>query len=173
MLTNWLEWVVSVIFFANKAFVLVGIKTGWLLGVVAAILAVFYFYLIDLYVYTILEIGLVVLMGYGFLKGEKRNNNVENWIRGTMILVMAILAVLAFHGFITIIELAGSLLMLFGTFLLTHRSEKAGWFIYTLAHFCSIYIGYEKSQAVFLDFQIASAIVTAAGFITKSNNHRR
>ncbi|MDP1760260.1 MAG: hypothetical protein Q8L01_02305 [Candidatus Woesebacteria bacterium] len=165
-----LELAVSLVFFANKALVLVGRKTGWLLGAIGAILAVFYFYLIDLYVYTILEAGLIVLMGYGFLKTEKENRSVENLIRVALALLMLTLAFQTFKGFLTIVELAGALLMLWGTFLLTHKSETLGWFIYGLAHLCSTYIGYEKGQQTFLDFQIASAIVCFAGSMRKRRN---
>lgn len=160
-----LEIAVSLIFFANKVFVLIGKKTGWLFGTIAAFLCIFYFYLIDLPIFTVFEIGLVVLMAYGFLKGKKKNEWVENGIRIFLALVMIALAIFAFRGLITAAELIASLLMLIATFFLAYNRLRLGWIIQFLAHIPSIYIGYEKNQLFFAHFQIASIIVALAGIV--------
>ena len=158
-----LQILVSVIFFANKVFVLAEKKVGWLLGAVAATLGVFYFYLIGFYVYTALEIGLVVLMGYGFIKKKRVNPAVETWIRLVTIVVMLTLAFFAFSGLITIVEFGSSLLLILGTFFLTHQNPRTGWILYSLAHLLAAYLGYCKKQLFFADFQVASAIVSLVG----------
>lgn len=167
-----LQVLVSLLFFGNKVLVLVGKKlekTGWLLGVIAASLGVAYFYLLDMYVYTVLEIGLIVLMSYGFLhKDTGKNENVETAIRVVTGAVMLILACVVFTGTITIIEFVSSILMLAGTYLLTHNRKQLGWILYGIAHLAAVYLGYVKGQQFFADFQLASAIVSAAGaFLTK------
>ena len=158
-----LQILVSVIFFANKVLVLAEKKVGWLLGAVAATFGVFYFYLIGLYVYTALEVGLIILMGYGFLKKDHKNPAMETVIRLVTIAVMLALAYFAFSGMITIVELGSSLGLLLGTFFLTHRQQKTGWILYVLAHVLAAYLGYNKGQQFFADFQIASAIVCIVG----------
>lgn len=165
-----LQVAVSVIFFANKAFVLIDKKFGWLLGTIAAGLACWYFFLLNLYVYTALEIGLVILMGYGFLKKDQPNSKVEWLIRLSLLASMITIAVFAFQGRLTLIEFTSSVFMLFGTYLLTHAKEKWGWVLYSLAHLGAAYIGYAKIQNMFGDFQIASSIVCFAGVINSKKS---
>lgn len=158
-----LEVAVALIFFANKVFVLIGKKSGWLLGSIAAFLAVIYFYLIGLYIFTVLEIGIMILMGYGFWKKDEKNPKVEFLIRLVILVVMVTLTFFVFSGLISIAELTSSLFFLFGTFFLTHRKERLGWVLYCVAHIFSSYVGYKKDQDFFADFQVASAIVCFAG----------
>jgi hypothetical protein len=160
---------VALIFFANKSFVLVGKRFGWFLGALAAFIAVFYFYLIQLYIYTVLEVGLIILMGYGFIK-PKENNGLELAIRLTIAGIMLILSMFAFNGLLTIYELLSSAGLLFGTYFLTHSKVKLGWFISGLAHLLAMQLGYEKNQNFFADFQLASAIISFIGITIKSKN---
>ena len=162
-MTIWiLQVLVSLIFFAQKAFILAGKKAGWLVGVVAAVLAIFYFYLLGLYVYTVLELGLVVLMGWGFFKTSE-NPRVETLIRLTTAVVMIFLAALAFGGLLTIVELMSSIGMLSGTYYLTHKRVRLGWGISVGAHLLAWWVGISKEQQIFADFQLASAIVCLVG----------
>lgn len=156
---------VSLIFFLNKVLVLVGKKSGWLVGSVAATLAVIYFLFLDLYIFTILEVGLAVLMGYGFLMKEKKNPNTEKLIQFFIIVVMSLLAYLAFSGIMTIIEFSGAILMLLGTYYLTHNRLALGWFLYGVSHLFAAYVTILKNQQFFADFQIASAIISAVAFV--------
>jgi len=163
-MVSFLQIAVSLIFFANKVVVLAGKKVGWLLGAIAAFLAFFYFYLLGLYVYTALEFGLIVLMGYGFFKKEKKNPQVEMAIRGVSLIVMLTLTIFAFRGFITIVELASSLGFLWGTYFLIHGKKiRAGWLLYVVGHVTAAYLGVSKHQSFFADFQIASAIASIVG----------
>ncbi|MEW6617605.1 MAG: hypothetical protein AB1333_04295 [Patescibacteria group bacterium] len=67
-----LQILVSVIFFTNKVLLVIGKRSGWLAGAIAATLACAYFFLIELYIYTVLEIGLLMLMGYGYLSHDTK-----------------------------------------------------------------------------------------------------
>jgi hypothetical protein len=160
-----LQILVSLIFFANKVFVLAGKKTGWLLGAVAATIAVFYFFLIELYVYTALEFGLIILMGYGFFKKEKKSPRTEKAIQATTVTAMLLLALFACSGLMTLVELLSSLGLLAGTYALTHSKQRTGWLLYVVAHCLAALLGYNKGQLFFADFQIASAIVSLVGAI--------
>ena len=163
-----LQVLVSLIFFVNKLFLLSERKLGWLLGAVAATLAILYFYLIGLPIYTVLEASLVILMAYGFLKKETENPRVEFVIRLVVIVAMFLLAIFAFNGLITIIELPSALSMLWGTYLLTHNKMRRGWIFYGVAHLLAAILGYQKEQLFFADFQVASAIVCFVGATKKS-----
>ena len=158
---------VSLLFFMNKVFILIGKKSGWLIGAIAASLAIFYFYFIGLYVYTVLEVGLVILMSYGFFKKDEKKPKTEMIIRLVTVVVMLIQTGLAFKGMITIVELSSSLGLVVGTFFLTHQKIKAGWILYGIGHILTAILGYNKGQQFFADFQIASAIVSFIGCIKK------
>ena len=166
-----LEIAVGVIFFANKVFVLAGKRLGWFVGAVAAILAFFYFLLIGLYIYMILEVGLVVLMGYGFLyQGSRRNKKVERLLHYTIAIIMMTLTYFVFSGLMTVIEFAGSITMLSGTYYLTHDKMRLGWAIYGVSHIFVIILAYHVNQLFFAHFQIASAIVALVGSINGDKN---
>lgn len=158
---------VSIMFFTYKVMILVGRKTGWLLGAVAAACAIYYFYLIELYVYVALEFGLIALMTYGFMKSDEQKPEVEIIIRGVTMLSMLVMSILAFQGVITIVELASSLGLLVGTFLLTHGRPTSGWLCYAIAHFLAAYLGYAKDQQFFADLQLGSGIVSVVGMMRK------
>lgn len=163
-----LQVLVSIIFFVNKVLVLKGKKSGWLVGAIAATLAVAYFILIELYVYTGLEFGLIILMGYGFVKNdEQRNPQVELSIQGFTVILMLGLTYFAFAGQLTIVELFSSLGLLVGTYLMTHGRLSTGWAICAVAHALAAYLGIHKDQHIFAGFQSASVIVSTWGAMKK------
>ncbi len=164
-MVQFLQISVSVILFTNKIFVLIGRKTGWLIGAIGCTLAIAYLYLIGLYVFTALEIGLVVLMLYGFFAGEKKNIQTENLIRIVIILAMLAMTYFTFAGMMTIYELISSAGLLFGTYYLTHNKIALGWILYCIGHSVAAYLGYTKHQNFFAFFQIASALVSIAGVV--------
>jgi hypothetical protein len=152
---------VSILFFGNKVFVLLGKRTGWLLGALAATLAFFYFYQLKLYVYTTLEAGLVILMLYGFF--PKRSKKIEFWIRVLIGTIMLGIGYYAFSGYITIIEFLSSIILLWGTYLLANKKLILGWSAYIVAHGFATILGCEVGQIIFAVFQLASVIVAIIG----------
>jgi len=170
---QFLQLSVSVIFFFNKILVVIGTKEsklrriGWLLGVIGASLAVAYFILLKLYVFTVLEFGLIGLMGYGFLVKGKKNLRVEKLINLLILIVMATLTYFMSVGMLTVMELGGSIGLLFGTYYLTHSHPKLGWIFYACGHGCAIYVGYHKSQWIFAIFQSLSVLVSLYGLFKK------
>jgi len=118
-----------------------------------------------MHVYTVLNLGLAVIMGYAFLKKEEANPKVADWLRFFTGAIMLSLTFFVFDGLITIIEFASSIGLLVGTILLAHGGIKLGWLVFGIAHLLAAYLGYEKEQQYFADLQIASAIVAAIGIL--------
>ncbi len=166
-MTQVLQVAVALIFFVNKTLVLVGKKVGWLFGAIAAMLGVFYFFRIGLYVFTVLEMGLIILMGYGFLKKEG-NAAVERFLFVVIGIVMLALTYFVFVGLMTFVEFCASITLLIGTYYLTHSHIRLGWGLYAVAHALAAIVGYDKDQTFFADFQIASALISVVGASTRS-----
>ena len=160
-----LQVAVALILFTNKVFVLIERKTGWLLGAIGCALAITYLYVLGLYVFTVLEFGLVILTLYAFFKGKNKKPRTEFFIRLVIVIAMVIMTIFAFAGKMTMYELAGSILLLFGTYYLSHEKKSLGWALSGIAHVLTAYLGYYKNQQFFADFQIASALVSLAGTI--------
>ena len=159
---------VSLIFFVNKILLLIGKKLerlGWLMGSIAAVLAVIYFFLLELYIFTVLEFGLIILMGYGFFVKEIKNPTTEKLIHLFILVVMTVLVFFAFTGMMTIYEFVGAVLMLLGTYFLTHNIYALGWLLYGVSHLFAAYVTNQKGQQFFADFQIASAAVSSIGSV--------
>ena len=152
---------VSLLFLFNKVLVAFGKRSGWLLGVIAAALCVVYFLYLDLYVLVVLEVGLVLLMGNGYLGFT--STRVVWSLRGVVIIALLAMTVFAFSGALTIVELASSIGMLVGTYWLTHTHARLGWVSYTLAHLLAAYITYVKAQHFFAVCQVLSAAVCLYG----------
>lgn len=166
-----LESIVSIIFFSNKIGLLVERKNplGWWLGVIGAVSAIFYFFLINLPIYTVAEVGLLVLMIYG--TKEKRSRKTEIGIEIATGFIAVALVFLTFQGEITMFEFLSSIGMLVALYLL-HPSNggwkmKWGWVILAVTHVLAAQIGYMKEQPMFPHYQIASAIVGIFGAIKK------
>ncbi len=133
------------------------------MGAIAASLSILYFSLLNLLIFAVLEVGLVILMGYGYWKKKEVNVRVEWLIRTAIMLVMAVLTYFVFRGLMTVVEFTASILMLWGTYFLTHRRMFVGWYIYGVAHIFSTMVGVSAEQPFFADFQIASAMVALFG----------
>lgn len=164
-----LQWLVSLIFFANKVFVLVGKKMGWALGVLGALLATCYFVLLRRPVFTVFEIGLCVLMFYGLLKGADKSVKVELSIRIVTTALMLAVTTFAFRGDLVLLEFLASVSLMWGTYLLTTRYKRMAWALHILAHGCAALFADGIGQLFFRDMQIASAIVAVAGTFTHNN----
>lgn len=185
---NILITISSLLFFNNKALLLLGQplqKTiGWLLGTVAAILFIVYFFLIDTKILSVLEIGLVLLMGYRFVAGSVTNKRVEYGLGIVTWIGIGVLVILARAGFMTWIQCVGAFGMFLGTYFLisvhqsqTHRvhvRERVGWFLYGIGHVATSYIGYEKGEWVFLLFQVWQLLLCSVGcaYVLKANRVR-
>ncbi len=159
-----LEISISLLFFAGKLGVLIDKKFGWFVGALGASVGFFYFFLLNLYVFTVLEVGLVVLMGYGAFPEKWKGYKTERMIYLVIVVVMVFFTWFAFSGKLTVFETIASIGLVVGTYLLTHHRQQFGWVAYCIAHIAASYVGYQKDQEFFADFQVASAIVSLFGF---------
>jgi hypothetical protein len=98
-------------------------------------------------------------MGVRFLT-DKKVRGVDVFI----VAIMAMIAILAFAGTLTVIEFFASIGFLIGTkFLSKAKTERIGWLIYAFVHILTGYVFFEKEQFFFFGTQILSvAIATIA-----------
>lgn len=183
---NILITISSMFFFNNKVLLLFGQplqKTiGWLLGTVAAILFIVYFFLIDTKILSVLEIGLLLLMGYRFVAGSVTNKKIEYGLGVVTWIGIGFLVVLAQAGYMTWIQCVGAFGMFLGTYFLisvhqsqthsVHIRERAGWFLYGIGHVATSYIGYEKAEWVFLLFQVWQLFLCLVGSVYVNKRKR-
>ena len=163
MIIFFLQVTVSIIYLTNKVILIAGKKVAWLVGTLAALLAIVYYQMLGLHIYTVLNVGMVILMVYGYFKKGAKNPRIEMAIRLCTVAVMCVFLFFTFAGTVTVVELVSSLTILFGTFALTHGMEAFGWALYVVGHSTGTYIGYFKKQIIFADLQIASAVIAAVG----------
>jgi hypothetical protein len=158
---------IVLVFFTNKLLILIGKKFGWLLGIFAASLAIFYFHFSNLIPYMILNIGIVVLMIYGFLN-PKENFVIKVLVRLILVGVPAALLFFVFNGLLLVPQLLACLGIFFGTYFLIFPQTWIGWLILGIANFLAAYLGYIKGHIFFADFQLATAILAFIGVVTKA-----
>jgi hypothetical protein len=125
---------VSIIFFANKVLILIGKNSAWLLGAIAGLLAIFYFFLLELQIYVVMEFGVFVLMFYGFIAKKEKNQKIELIINLFLVSMLGIFSYFVFTGILTIVEFISSVTFLLGTYYLTHSKPRLGWILFILAH---------------------------------------
>ncbi|MFH0950881.1 MAG: hypothetical protein V1765_00190 [bacterium] len=159
-----LQVIISILFFAQKIFILIDKKSGWLIGALSALIGTVYFYSVNMYCFTALECGLTVLMIYGYFTKQDKNLTVEKIINIVTALLISALAYWAFTGVMTIAEFISSLSSVAGVYLLTHRKLRSGWLFLGVSHVLAAIVGYNANQWFFADFQLASTIVALAGW---------
>lgn len=140
-----------------------GKKMGWAVGVAGAVLGIYYFYLIQLYVWVVLDAGLVILMSYAYLKKDKKNPQTENAIRLVIGFVMFLMTMFVFQGLMTTIELVTALGSLVSTYCLAQKKIRVGWLVAFFSHTLSWFLARGKAQMVLAWFQVGSALVALAG----------
>lgn len=160
-----LQVLVSVILLLNKWFVLQGRRGGWIAGFIGCFLAVFYLYFIGLYVFTVFEVGLAILMLYGYWSAKNKTGKFQKIIRGIMIVTMLLVAWFTWSGLMTVSELLSSLALMVGTYFLAVNKIKSGWFFYLIGHLLCVYLGFIKGQFIFALFQFLSVMISILGII--------
>jgi len=172
-----LEWIVSISFFLHKLTLFPDSKEKhpWILGSIGCVSAMTYFYLLkDLPVYVIMEAGALVLMIYGWIVRTEKEST--KWvIRGFTLLFMTAAAIGAFKGQLTFFEFVSSVTFLVGTYYLhplrSFWERKWGWVLYVLAHGFAMQVGFLKGQETFMDFQIASMLLSIVAVFRGLKKH--
>lgn len=179
--------IASILFFGNKALLLlnkkINQKLGWFFGFLGAILFVIYFFLINTPILSIMEIGLTVLMFYRFIVGDKSNKAVEKFLGIVTGLIIISLTILTNEGLMTGAQFFGAFGMLLGTYFLisveqsqfekTNWQERVGWLLYALGHVFTSYIGYQKQEWIFFVFQAWQMFLCLCGFLFINQRQRK
>src|SRR3989338_8998263 len=97
-----LEISTAIIFLGHKILLVLGKKSGWVMGIIGAIISLYYFYAIGLYLYMILQMGGIVQMAYGLL--TQKNPKIDGWINVSMIGMMILFLFFVTIGQMTIVE---------------------------------------------------------------------
>jgi hypothetical protein len=161
-----LQAVMSGTLFVNKLLVFKDKKVGWLIGAFGTILATIYLWLIGIRVMAICEIGLLILMIYGYSVRKTPSPRVEWTIRLTTIATALVLTYFTFSGLLKIVECLASVFMIFGAYALTHKRKPMGWFFWLLCHIGSAWVTWNMpDQHIFTDSQLASALVALTAWI--------
>lgn len=165
--------VASLCFILNKVFLLLGNsqivseRTKWLMGVLGALLFIVYFFSIESPILSTLEIGLTVLTLYRFIVGINRNKTFEQMLGVFTGIIVFLLFLEKYQGYIETLQLAGALGMLIGTFYLIQEKYKTGFTLYALGHIFLTIFGYQKSETIFWILQLVQAVLCLTIFISE------
>ena len=112
-----LEVSIVLVFFANKVLILNGKRFGWLLGIIAGIFAIVYFYSQGKIPMAGLQVGIVGFSTYGFLLTPKKK--IMEWpLRILIGFILLSLVIFTFTGTVELLKsLVGTGLLLGNYFL--------------------------------------------------------
>ncbi len=165
-----LQIVTTLLSLVHKVFLLRNDKrVAWIVGIVAGIISVIYFYAVQLYVFSGLEIGLLVLMGYGLTGKSKKS--ISDTIQALTGILCLTLTYFSFSGVLTILEGVSSVGAVFGVYFLAHNRDRTGWIIWVFTHLLIVYVTLEKGQQFFVAYQVFSLIIAIYG-VVKSCKHK-
>ena len=166
----WLGVVMSIILFLNKLFLLEDKKLGWGAGILGTSLAIPYLFLIHLQIMAFAEIGLLILMLYGFfVNTTKIPERFEIAVNVLTICTILFLTFSTFSGLIGITQCITSIFLLVGIWCMSHKRKPAAWTFLLCCHLGTAYAVYlgAQEQHFFGDFQIASALVSIVALTKK------
>lgn len=158
-----LQVLIGISAFVNKVLLIQRIRVGWLIGALATLLAIYYFLILHFYVYAVVEVGLTILMVYGYFFETHKKQLMEYLINGVTLLFMILICFFTSTGFMSVLELVGAISMIAGAYTFTHERRGFGWGLYLITHLVTAYLCYPKQQQFFGDMQIASALVAGVG----------
>jgi hypothetical protein len=156
------EVFIVIMFFANKLLLLAGKRFGWLLGIIAANLAIVYFYSRGMIPYSVLQVGVLAAMIYGYELPEKRSS-LELPVRLTIGAVIMVLCAFVLTGSLSASKALVSIGNLLSNYFLARSNYQRGWLLLGLCNAAAAYFGYINGFIFFADFQMATAIVACIG----------
>ncbi|MEO8766142.1 MAG: nicotinamide mononucleotide transporter [Ginsengibacter sp.] len=158
--------------FANKLFLYLGKRSGWMLGFLAGIFFVIYFFLIGFTVYAVVQIGFSFLMLYGYFSHQAISKNARIVATVVLSLIAIWITFITFKGGFTLLEAISALLASWATYFLASKSNRNGWSTYLVAHLILIYLTAAKQQYIAAVFQGLSAVVSVMGIMKESKKTR-
>ncbi len=160
-----LQYLVGTIYFLNKVLLALGKRSGWVIGVIAAILAILYYLTLDLYTLITLEAGFLALMIFGWFN-HARELRADRFIYPLMIVVMAYLLWSgATEG---PLELVISLTFMIAIYDLAKHRWQRGWIFMGLAHGLMAWLAFRELQYFFGSAQVLSAGVAVYALLRKT-----
>jgi hypothetical protein len=160
----------SIFGFANKLFLFLGKRSGWMLGFLAGIFFVIYFFLIGFTIYAVIQIGFSFLMLYGYFSHKAISKNARI-VATTLLSLIAIgITFITFKGGLTLLEAISALLASWGTYFLASKNNRKGWSTFLIAHLILIYLTALKQQYISAVFQGLSAVVSVLGIMKEAKN---
>lgn len=163
------EWLIALVFFWQKLELSQNQKSGWLIGGFGSILAVWYFYETNLFVYMIGNIGGVILSVYAYFYVKKnRLDNVDIILRIIIALFLFVVMIYTFQGSVSIAEFVSILCFYVAPFFFFLRKLRIAWATFLLAYMLGCYIGVVSGFEAYTYSQIGSMLVCLS-LLRKSN----
>lgn len=151
-----LQSAVAVLYFLNKVLLSLGKKSGWQIGLLASILAIFYFYSLGSILLVGLEISFLSILLFGLFTHQKELKQQEI-LYGIMIFVMILLFFIFKES--SWLEFTISLLFILAIFGLAHRWLVSGWILMLCGHLLMGYFTFNKGETIFAGMQFLSGFV--------------
>jgi hypothetical protein len=152
-----LETAVAILYFINKVLLSLNKKSGWQIGILASILAFFYFLSLKLYLLVGLELSFLSILVFGLINHGKEIK-FKNLLYGLMFFIMVFLYFVLKNS--TLIEFIISVCFILAIYFLANRNALSGWTIMLLGHLLMAYFTFTKNQYVFASLQILSCFVS-------------
>lgn len=151
-----LQIAVAGLYFINKVLLSLNKKSGWQIGILASILAVFYFSSLKMYLLVGLEVGFMAIQTFGLFNHKKEVKH-ENLLYFVMsLLVILLYFVLKNSPFL---EFLISLVFILAIFFLAKKKIILGWGIMLLGHLMMAYFTFQNQQHFFAVMQVMSIFV--------------
>jgi hypothetical protein len=152
-----LETAVAILYFINKILLSLNKKAGWQIGILASILAFFYFLSLKLYLLVGLELSFLSILVFGLINHGKELK-FKNLLYGLMFFIMVFLYFILKNS--TLIEFIISVCFILAIYFLANRNTLAGWIIMLIGHLLMGYFTFTKNQYIFASLQLLSCFVS-------------
>jgi hypothetical protein len=143
----------------NKILLFIERKSGWTSGMVIGVLSAVYFYLIDLRILAVAEVGFFVVMLHGYIRQVKPSKQNALLISVVLSAISVLLCYALFVGYITAVETVASLSFIWGGYQLATGGKAPGWVLLLVAHVTTSIASFYAQQTVFAALQTLSAAV--------------
>ncbi|MCA9355916.1 nicotinamide mononucleotide transporter [Candidatus Nomurabacteria bacterium] len=154
---------VSMFSIFNKLFLVLNKRSGWFWGVLVGLSSSVYFFIINLHILAIAEIGFLVVMIYGFINYNVDRNKLTIQTNILLTVISLILTASLFVSYLTLIEATSALSFIWGGYLLARKQNIYGWILFFVAHISTSISTYWKGELIFAMLQIISALICCYG----------
>lgn len=153
---KYIELASALLYFLNKVFLSLGKKTGWQIGIMAALVSIYYFFSIRIYLFIGLELSFLAILVYGLIFHEKPIKN-QGYLYGIMLITMVLLFFILKDS--SFLEFIISALFIVAIYFLAVKNWNLAWISFIVGHVLMAYFTYTKQQYIFASLQSASVFV--------------